>query len=195
MAQPLIDTTSGFSKIGRFNTSSRFFIIAGLVLLLASCDRPSGDLSDEALRNASYASDSFEGLTVRLQNGHYRGHFATDESMEFEVGMLPDVARGTLDGHEAAVVVLFSNSGGTGTFIDLAVVTIVDGKPSNIATMNLGDRVKINRTAIAQDTIIVDMLAHGPDDALCCPSLPVVRKFTLRGSLLQEARPDVEDNP
>ncbi len=165
-------------------------IVAGFALLpaLYGCSPAPRELSDEALRNMSYTSDSFEGLTVQLENGRYRGRLATDESMEFEVGMLPEKALGTLDNRRAAAVILWSNSGGTGTFIDLAIVTSENGVIANVATVNLGDRVKIDHVAFESDTVVVKMISHGPDDAMCCPTLETTRKFTLRDSLLREER-------
>ncbi len=84
--------------------------------------------------------------------------------------MLSDhVAYGELNGEPAAAVVLVSNSGGSGTFYDLAVVVERDGEPVNVAVTLLGDRVRIDSLAVEEGRIVVDLVTQGPGEPFCCP--------------------------
>lgn len=170
------------------NHHARFLFLV-TVLLAGGCTRREAELSEELLKNISYTSDSFDGLTVALKNGSFSGRISAEEPAEFEVRLLDGIARGSLEKQTVAAVLLMSNGGGSGSFVDLAIVASVDGKPENIATTNLGDRVRVNHVMIQRDTIMVDMITHGPEDALCCPTMPVLRKFTIRNSDLHEELP------
>ncbi len=50
--------------------------------------------------------------------------------------------------------------------------------------MSLGDRVAVRSLTIDAGTAKVDALVHRIGDGLCCPSLPVVSEFELRGDRL-----------
>lgn len=160
-----------------------FFLMS---LALSGCVRRSAPLTSEILRNATYSLDSFQGMKVKLTDGRFEGHPGDDENSQITVGMLNKTASGIIAGSAAAAVILYSNSGGTGTFLDLALVLEKDGTASNIATVNLGDRVRVNSVSIDRDTIYVAMTVHGPEDPMCCPTLDVERLFVLRDSSLVE---------
>jgi hypothetical protein len=34
----------------------------------------------------------------------------------------------------------------------------------------LGDRIQINALSIENNKIVVDMITHGPEDPMCCPT-------------------------
>ena len=74
--------------------------------------------------------------------------------------------------------------GGSGTFFYLSIVVEGDGEPVNTATILLGDRVQINSLDVADGSIVVDMISHGPDDPLCCPTQHVVQTYELQGEEL-----------
>jgi hypothetical protein len=101
------------------------------------------------------------------------------------------VAFGDLNGEPAAVVILVSDSGGSGTFYDLAVVVEQDGQPVNVATILLGDRVLINSLTIEDGKIAVDMVTQGPDDPFCCPTQQVVNTYDLQGDQLVLASSEI----
>lgn len=168
-------------------------ILLIFTLLLSSCGRHSNRLTPDSLKNMTYTLDSFEGMAVTLKDGKFGGQVEGQEGSEFDVGMLDQRAIGQINGNDAAAVVLYSNSGGSGTFLDLALVLDLNDKPANVATANLGDRVKVNGISIEKDTIRVDMTVHGPEDPMCCPSLNVKRSFVLQGSALIE--PSIGKNP
>ena len=64
--------------------------------------------------------------------------------------------------------------------IDFAMVER-EGKPHDVAWTLLGDRVQINSLAIQGNEIVVDMVTHGPDDPMCCPTQQVMQIYALQG--------------
>ena len=124
---------------------------------------------------------------IPLQNGIYE-----NEVQRFAVNFVDrpgSIAFGDLnkDGVEDAATLLVVNSGGSGSFVYLSVVINQLGTQAMIAPLFLGDRVKINSIAIAQDQITVDMIAHGFDEPLCCPSKKVTRVYKVQPQLVQVA--------
>ena len=67
-------------------------------------------------------------------------------------------------------------------------VQLQNGRPVNVATTLLGDRVKVDAVAIQNDQIVVDMVAHAPTDPLCCPTQRVLVTYELRGDQLWRRR-------
>jgi len=163
------------------------------LVLLSACapeDVPppetAAELSAAALRSATYASLYVEDGEVLLGGGIFE-----DTARRVAVYFVPEYAVGDLDqdGAPDAVVVLATNTGGSGTFHDLAVVLNRDGVPENTATFFLGDRVPVDRIRIVDGEIQVELTMHGPADPMCCPSLEVTRKFRLVGGELEEIEP------
>jgi hypothetical protein len=109
----------------------------------------------------------------------------------------PEYAVGDLDadGVPDAAVLLATNTGGSGTFHDLAVMLNREGRPANAATAFLGDRVLVERLRILQGEIQLDLTMHGPADPMCCPSVEATRRFHLVDGELLEIEPpaDVPD--
>ncbi|MCK5483483.1 MAG: hypothetical protein KAJ13_07250 [Gemmatimonadetes bacterium] len=164
-----------------------------LLVLLSACtpeDVPppetATELSAAVLRSATYTSLYVEEGQVLLDGGIFE-----DTARRVAVYFSPEYAVGDLDGDGVpdAAVVLATETGGSGTFVDLAVVLKRDGRPENVATAFLGDRVPVESIRIVDREIQLDLTMHGPADALCCPSLEVTRKFRLVGGELEEIEP------
>jgi hypothetical protein len=143
-------------------------------------------MSAAVLRSATYTSLYVEEGEVLLDGGIFE-----DTTRRVAAYFIPEYAVGDLDqdGVPDAAVVLATNTGGSGTFHDLAVVLNRDGVPENRATFFLGDRVPVDRIRIVDGEIQVDLTMHGPADPMCCPSLEVTRKFRLVGGELEEIEP------
>ena len=78
--------------------------------------------------------------------------------------------------------------GGSGGFLDLAVVEERDGKAVNSAVLYLGDRLRVHALTIVDGKIVLDVTMHAPDDPMCCPSLRTTRRFQLeRGGLVEDS--------
>ena len=97
-----------------------------------------------------------------------------------------DSATGDLngDGVEDAVVLLAINTGGTGTFMQLAAVLNQIGQLKHIDTADLGDRTKVNSIQIEDGIIKVQTIVHSASDPQCCPSLEKLQEFVLQGDRL-----------
>ncbi|MCK4512401.1 META domain-containing protein, partial [bacterium] len=99
----------------------------------------------------------------------------------FETGDLDE------DGCEEAVVLLVENSGGTGSFVYLAVVGRRGGEVVNLGTSLVGDRVQIRSIRVDGERIELRVVQRGPDDAACCPSQKATRTWALDGGLVERS--------
>ena len=144
------------------------------------------DLSFEALGELSYHGILEQPVT--LTDGKFEGEPIIEGGASRPVVNLlsQPVSYGDLDndGQPAAAVVLVSNSGGSGTFVYLALVQPRDGALENVATSFLGDRVQVKSLSIEGEHLVVTLLSHAPDDPACCPSQEEVRLFRLSGEQL-----------
>ena len=165
------------------------------VLALAACSGDAGDpkeLTFEQLRETTYADILEEPVT--LGEGRFEGEpFTSDSASRPVVTLVPDrLARGDLDGDgiDEAVVALAHNAGGSGVFMYLAVVRDNGGKPDNVASIRIGDRVKIDALEIAGGKVIADLVEHAPNDPMCCPTRQVRREWLFRGGQLIGPEPE-----
>lgn len=136
------------------------------------------DLSIEELKNSEYV---FSDKKVLLKDGFYTEEYP-DSASKFYVGIFEDkFAFGDLDsgGKKDAVVILDRYEGGSEHFFELAIFLNKDGKPAYLGSTALGDRVVVNSVAIKGNIILVDMITHKPEDALCCPSLRKIFEYQL----------------
>ena len=145
-------------------------------------------LSLDILRNATYHSPDWGEF--QLSNGiYYRTPPTSQESPEtYTTHLLDTILYGdiNLDGFQDAVVFLSTQNGGTGHLVEMAAVLNLNGSPSNISTLYLGDRVVIESGAIQNGLITLNLRVQGPNDGACCPSQIEVRNFHLdSGQLIQ----------
>jgi len=141
----------------------------------------------ETLKNGEYYSAWYDEM-VQLTNGQYFREYPGSASGLY-IGIFKDlIALGDLnnDGEKDAAVVLDSRGGGSGHFYEIAVMINEDGNPRYLLSEKLGDRVIINSITIQSGEIILNMVVHGPDDGLCCPSVEKIFKYKLVGDQLIE---------
>jgi len=147
-----------------------------------------GKLTLEALQNAVYQGIYDE--PVQLTDGKYEGEpFVPGGASRPTVVLHPEVyAFGDLnnDRVDDAAVILIESSGGSGNFRYLAAVINEDGTPVNVGTLFVGDREQMKAISIEDGEITVEMLAHGPDDPMCCPTQEVTKRYRLQGDQLVE---------
>jgi heat shock protein HslJ len=142
-----------------------------------------------AASNARYQLPGQEAFT--LQDGRWQGEpFVAGGASAPSAGLLADFyLRGDLngDGNDEAVVLLYTSSGGSGTFDFLAVIgRDSNGQAQSQAFAALGDRVTIRDAEIQDGILVVDVVQGGPDDAACCPGQKVRRRFVLQDQDLVE---------
>jgi heat shock protein HslJ len=120
---------------------------------------------------------------VTLKNGRWEGApFMAGGSSRPAVGLVKDfMLTGDLDddGKNEAVVLLWESSGGLGNYNYIAVVGMRDGKPFNLGTALIGDRIQVRAGRIDGNRIELDVVEPGPDDASCCPTQKATRYWTL----------------
>lgn len=143
-------------------------------------------LTLKQLQNAEYASQWSQSGRVQLVDGQFRESAAPGAATEILVRATEFSALGDLDGDGIGdgVMVLESDPGGSGVFFDLVAVLNRAGRPVTLAPVPLGDRVEINDLALEEGTVRVNLIKHGPDDPLCCPTLDVTLEYRLSGDRL-----------
>jgi hypothetical protein len=143
-------------------------------------------LTEGQLMNALYRSPDWG--TFQLTDGTY--YRPTPSAGGTPAGYLtvlvPPILRGDLDGdgHQDAAVLLATQNGGTGVFVELTAVLNRERLPFDADTVSLGDRVIMEAGHIQDGVIILDLRVHGPNDAMCCPSQLETWRFRLEGSRL-----------
>jgi hypothetical protein len=140
-------------------------------------------LSRSVVRNIEYRTEHVGEQRVKLVDGRYDNY-----DLRLNVMLMDTVAYGDLDGDDMdeAVVVLVTNTGGSGVFHYLAAIGCRNGSATHIASAFMGDRVKIRRLSVGLEMVVVDMIAHGESEALCCPTERISRKYRLDGDRLVE---------
>ncbi len=142
-------------------------------------------LTLQQLQNAEYRIRSDDD-TFQLTDGEYRKKYEPDSASE-RILKLSNSAAGNLDdtGGEDAVVILIDNPGGSGTFYHLFAFINQNGKPFNLATIFLGDRITVEGLAIKKKEIVVNLLTRGDDEAMASEStLEITRKYRLEANRL-----------
>lgn len=144
------------------------------------------ELSLTALRNGLYHSPDWG--TFQLTDGvYYRTPTTPLESPEIYTTRLHDpIFYGdiNMDGIQDALVILNTQNGGTGHFMELAAVINENGNANNVSTVSLGDRVVVEAVSVENGIIVLNMRVQGPDDGMCCPSQFVSWRFVLSGNQL-----------
>jgi len=143
-------------------------------------------LTFDALKNAEYMAGFTNNKKIKLADGKYQEKAQAGAATETVVALYSKYALGDLngDGVEDAAVVLVSSGGGSGSFYELAAVLNQGGAPKHVASESLGDRIKLKSLSIKAGAMAVEMVTHGPQDPLCCPTLKTARSFKLHGDKL-----------
>lgn len=147
----------------------------------------------QELANATYTGVG-EG-PVQLVDGQWEGEpFVEGGASRPTVGLVDDLLlTGDLDGDgsEEAVVLLWTSSGGSGTFDYLAAMGRGGDQIVNLGTAEVGDRVKIREARLSEGHVVLDVVQAGPEDAACCPTQKARRTWTLQAGGLVELEPEI----
>lgn len=150
-------------------------------LLLLGCGSDDAGVDVDAMANATYELADGE---VKLTDGLYERPAAPDGEVAHTVELADSLtAFGDLDGDGVAdgAAILTESGGGSGTFVYLAALVDVDGQTVTRATTMLADRVQVRSIGIADQRIALEMVVHGPEDPLCCPTQVRRVSFELDG--------------
>ena len=145
----------------------------------------------ELIRNAEY--QGIYDYPVQLTDGRYEGEpFVPGSASRPTVRLWKEpVAFGDLDGDnlDDAVAILLEDSGGSGTFRYLVAISFEDNTAKNVATTSVGDRIKIHSITIQDNLITISATIHGPNDAMCCPTLDTTLTYRLQdGQLIEQSQ-------
>ena len=124
-----------------------------------------------SLLEATYNVAGLQGGsdTFTLSGGSF-----TDDANMIYLNLSSTLSVGDLNGDGAADVasILYLNTGGSGTFVNLAPMLNQGGLPHSAGTIMMGDRIYVHNIRIGEGGLItMDMTATGPNDPLCCPTL------------------------
>ena len=160
---------------------------------MLTCSNTDG-LTLEQLQNTVYQSDWAASGIVQLTDGQYQEKIAEDSAARLFIWLEEVHAFGDInyDDVKDAVVLLATNAGGSGTFYTLAAVINTKAGPEHVASRLLGDRVKVKSISIEERFIIVNIITHGPDDPMCCPTKEVTQEYLLDDEQLIQFTNDME---
>ncbi len=171
------------------------FTPAAAALLAAMQPAVAEPVPLSALANAEYHGIYEQPVT--LKDGRYEGEpFLADGASRPTVILIDHmVAVGDLDadGEQDAAVLLVENSGGSGSFVYLAAVSLAGGKAKNLATTQLGDRVQVRNLSQAEGAVVVDLIVAGEEDASALPATKVRKTFQVSDGTLTESASEAQD--
>jgi heat shock protein HslJ len=164
-------------------------VVPGLVAMIAAAIVPSAVPAASCRLNdpTVFRNIGYRGIcdnVTNLRDGAYEGEPIDPGGASrprLELLDIPPVLHDLDgDGIDDAAVLLVENSGGSGAFTWLAVVSCRDGRAVNTGTIGLGDRIMIRSMTGREGAIIVEFVAAGPGEPLCCPTRKVRDTFRLR---------------
>lgn len=133
------------------------------------------------IRNAEYQLGATDSLgLVQLTDGKYQQGTAGEPDY-VSVNLTDFVASGDLngDGMDEIAALIGENYGGSGTFVFLAVYSVVDGKLTFQTSTLVDDRPALNALSIENGEVLVDAATRDADDPFCCPTLRTNRHYRL----------------
>ena len=153
-------------------------------LWIPACAPLGAERTADALRNVVVKSSWTARGTVQLRNGEYRQQAGPGSTSEIVVKLGALVSEGHVGNKDVAAAVIITDTGGSGTFNDLALFIRRGDEWQNTDLVALGDRVKVEALRLSGEQIAVELVVHGPSDPLCCPTQRVTRRFELKGERL-----------
>lgn len=132
---------------------------------------------------------------ITLADGRYEGQPVEPGAASRPTAVLwePTFHTSDLDGviGSEALALLSSNSGGSGEFVYLAVFGMRDGAFANLATVPVGDRVRLQSLWLERGKVIMDVIEPGPNDAACCPTQVARKTFGYDGGTFKQVSSEV----
>jgi hypothetical protein len=145
----------------------------------------------DSLKNALYYNFD-EGEYCRFQDGKYSfdttfivNTKAIHYTLNMSVGDVLIEHDFDHDSVDDALVPLTANGGGSGIFVGVVVMLNKNTTPVYSDGKWMGDRIVIDSAAMVGDTICVYSIVQGPDEPMCCPTMPYIFKLLFRGNKLE----------
>ena len=129
-------------------------------------------------KNERYESEWGRHGSILLKNGK-----AFQEKTNFTI--LKPLYSGKFLGKTYFALVLVTSPPGSGIFRDLAVFTPTIEGLKQIASIHLGDRIKVKEVKFNGEYLEVTMISHAEGDPLCCPSQQVIKKYSIKNNFTQ----------
>ena len=143
----------------------------------------------EAFGNQTFPSEWTASGYAPLNNGVYREPAAPGSASEIVVRLTEHRAFGNSEGRPAAAVVLVADPGGSGSFYNLALLQRDGEKWTVTRPVLLGDRIRVTSLSFGENSLRIDMVTHGPGDAMCCPTRKASVRFRIEGGQLRKTLP------
>lgn len=162
----------------------------GLPFLLA-CGSPGQDGDAAAQKTLApnfgemvYLTSWLPSGQVTLEEGVFRQPVDSDTASKLTVRLGQWQILNSIHGQKIGAVILVTETGGTGTFYDLALLVRGSEFWFNSDLVHLGDRVQMHALEVINGKIKVDMTVHGPNDPQCCPRQRVAKQFAVQDGKL-----------
>jgi hypothetical protein len=155
-----------------------------MLFIVFQSQAPSLPAGLEGVESITFKSKVYQIGPVRLTQGEFRASAVPNAVSEIVVKLTDKRGFGVVNGKMVGALVATTTLGGSGTFYELAL--LIEGVESvqgwtNTDTVLLGDRIRVHSLAIERDHITIVMTMHRPQDAMCCPTLTVIKCFAVGG--------------
>jgi hypothetical protein len=186
--------TDGIADIVAMETRSALPIIDKLAMALAEIPKKgvravrSGKHLIQVRLDPSNISYRIGGKKVDLINGRSEKEAAPGSVSKITTAVLGNPTVGDLndDGRPDAALILFQNSGGTGTFIYTAASINRNGEYHGTNAVLLGDRITVYRVSIRNGVIVVDYRDRKSNEHMAAkPSVPRSAYFIFQNGELK----------
>ncbi len=138
------------------------------------------------IRNGEYQLGATDALRiVQLNDGKFeQGQPASEDYLSITMTDFAAVGDLNADGADEVATLVSENYGGSGVFVFLAVYAKVGGIWTFQTSTMVDDRPQVNALAIRAGEIFLDIVIHGTDEPMCCPTLRSTRTYRFIDNLL-----------
>lgn len=149
---------------------------------------PTPGLEVPVLANATFKSSVVGSGSVTLVNGVFTRPGAASGS-ETQVLLTGPIAYGALNGIPSVAVVTTSPSADELHTYELHVFQLRESKPTEVATLAVGTGTPLLVLSIANNLVVADVVARGPNDPAtgCCATQRALNTYTLGDGTLNLA--------
>jgi heat shock protein HslJ len=142
-----------------------------LILALGACRAPLSGLDPSAVRSAEIVG--IEDTPVVLVDGAWEGSpYVDGGASRPTVGLVDEfIVRGEFvePGVEDVAVLVWHATGGSGNRLWLVILRSAPERPRSVVAELVGDRVQVIHFTYFDGLLRLDLIAHGSQDAGCCP--------------------------